>query len=192
MLTECPGILGRRGSGAVPNFSETTSLGCVLDVNMQRRCCLQRYDRTPVVAATACLVPFLLDPAAALGRPTPWAHEVAMPGSCLGVLAWCVNCGMHPAASVCVSVGKPPSSCLVVRPLMVAPPADRFCVRPGAAPCACSCFARVRPCAQGRCGRCSPESGVIYDFFSFSVGRLYGPMAGRCSAAASRSCRGTR
>ena len=30
-------------------------------------------DRTPVVATTACLVPFLLDPAAALGRPPPGA-----------------------------------------------------------------------------------------------------------------------
>ena len=28
-------------------------------------------DRTPVVAATACLVPFLLKPGAALGRPHP-------------------------------------------------------------------------------------------------------------------------
>ena len=28
--------------------------------------------RIPVVAATACLVPFLLDPAAALGRMSPW------------------------------------------------------------------------------------------------------------------------
>ena len=55
---------------------------------------------TPVVAATACLVPFLLDPAAALGRPTPWAHEVAMSGSCPCVLAWCVVCGVHAAASV--------------------------------------------------------------------------------------------
>ena len=26
----------------------------------------------PVVAATACVVPFLLDPAAALGRMSPW------------------------------------------------------------------------------------------------------------------------
>ena len=29
-------------------------------------------SRTPVVAATACVVPFLLDPAAALGRMSPW------------------------------------------------------------------------------------------------------------------------
>ena len=31
-------------------------------------------DRTPVVATTACLVPFLLDPTAAFGRPPPLAH----------------------------------------------------------------------------------------------------------------------
>ena len=29
-------------------------------------------SRIPVVAATACVVPFLLDPAAALGRMSPW------------------------------------------------------------------------------------------------------------------------
>ena len=57
-------------------------------------------DRTPVVAATACLVPFLLDPAAALGRPPPLAHEVSMRVSSRGVLAWCVVCGVHEAASV--------------------------------------------------------------------------------------------
>ena len=33
-------------------------------------------DCTPVVAATACLAPFLLDPAAALGRPPPWRMKM--------------------------------------------------------------------------------------------------------------------
>ena len=122
-------------------------------------------DRTPVESATVCLVPFLLDPAAALGRPPPLAHEVAMSGSCRGVLAWCVVSDVHPAASVCVSVGKPSPSCLVVRPLVVAPPAVRFCVCPGADRCAYSCFAHVCPCVKGRCDRCPLGSGMISDVF---------------------------
>ena len=40
-------------------------------------------DRTPVVAATACLVPFLLDPAAALGRHPPWGMKL----QCLALVA---------------------------------------------------------------------------------------------------------
>ena len=35
----------------------------------------------------------------------------------------------------------------------------------GAASCAYSCSAHVRPCAQGRCGRSPPGSGVMTDFF---------------------------
>ena len=70
---------------------------------------------------------FLLDPAAALGSHPPLAHEVAMSGSCRGILAWCVVCSVHPAASVRVRVGKPPSSCLFVRPFVVIPCAGRFC-----------------------------------------------------------------
>ena len=34
-----------------------------------------------------------------------------------------------------------------------------------AACCAYSCSAHVRPCAQGRCGRCPPGSGVMSDVF---------------------------
>ena len=33
-------------------------------------------SRIPVVAATACVVPFLLDPAAALGRMSPWRMKL--------------------------------------------------------------------------------------------------------------------
>ena len=55
-----------------------TSLRRVLGLIMHRRCLLAAYpsDHTPVVAATACLVPFLLDPAAALGRPPPWRMKL--------------------------------------------------------------------------------------------------------------------
>ena len=49
---------------------------------------------------------------------------------------------------------QPLPSCLVVRPFVVALPTDWSFVCPGAAPCAYSCFAHIRPCAQGRCGRC--------------------------------------
>ena len=56
-------------------------------------------------------------------------------------------------------------SCPFVRPPVVAPPAVWFCIWPGAGPCACSWFAHVRPCAQGRCGRCPPGSGVMSDLF---------------------------
>ena len=34
-------------------------------------------------------------------------------------------------------------------------------------PCAYSCSAHVRPCAQGRCGRCPFGFGVMSEFFSF-------------------------
>ena len=43
---------------------------------------------------------------------------------------------------------------------LLPPPAVRFRVCPGAAPRACSCLAHVRPCAQGRRGRCPPGPGV--------------------------------
>ena len=39
--------------------------------------------RVPVVAATACVVPFLLDPAAALGRMSPWHMKL----QCLDLVA---------------------------------------------------------------------------------------------------------
>ena len=119
-------------------------------------------NRTPV-AATACLVPFILYPAAAIGRHPAVAHKFAMSGSFCSTLAWCVACGVHPPASVRFHVGKPLPSWLVVLPLVVAPPADRFRIYPGAASCACSCFAHVRSCAQGRCGRCPPGSGTMSD-----------------------------
>ena len=52
----------------------------------------------------------------------------------------------------------------------------------------CSCFAHVRPCAQGRCGRCPPGSGVISDLlvlFSRLSNHTYmhacnGWLLGRC------------
>ena len=134
-------------------------------------------DRTPVVAATACLVPFLLDPAAALGRPPPLAHEGAVCVTSRGGLAWCVGCGVHGAVSVGVAVGRHSPSCLVVRPFVVALPTVWSSVCAGAASCAYSCSAHVRPCAQGRCGRCLPGSGVMSEkfLFFFSAESVTGP-----------------
>ena len=58
-------------------------------------------------------------------------------------------------------------SCLVVRPFVVALSTVWSFVCASAASCAYSCSAHVRPCAQGRCDRCPPGSGVMSDFFFF-------------------------
>ena len=81
-----------------------------------------------------------------------------------GVLAWCVVCGVHEAASVGVNVGQPSPSCLVVRPFVVALPTVWSFVCPGAASCAYSCS------AQDRCGRCPLGFGVMSDFVCFFFG----------------------
>ena len=124
-------------------------------------------SRIPVVAATVCVVPFLLDPAAALGRVSPWHMKLRcldlVAAFLLGVSS--VVCTRQPPGCVCVGTLFP--ACLVLRPCVVAPPTNcvRFC--PGALACGRSCFAHVRPCAQGRCGRCPPGSGVMSELFSF-------------------------
>ena len=101
LLFECPGILGPGGTLAVKLLRDDHFRACSgSDHASAVLLAVLPSDRTPVVAATACLVPFLLDPAAALGRPPPLEHEVAMPGSYRGVLAWCVVCGVHAAAYV--------------------------------------------------------------------------------------------
>ena len=51
--------------------SGMTSSGCVLG-RTTRKLAAFPTSRIPVVAATACVVPLLLDPAAALGRMSPW------------------------------------------------------------------------------------------------------------------------
>ena len=103
LLFECPGILCPGGTLAlaVKLLRDDLFRACS-GSDHASAVLLSAFpsDRTPVVAAMACLVPFLLNPAAALGRPPPWVHEVAMPGSCRGGLAWCVLCGVDAAASV--------------------------------------------------------------------------------------------
>ena len=90
----------------------------------------------------------------------------AMSDSCPGILAWCVVCGVHPAASVRIRLGKLPPSCLLVRPPVVAPPAVRFCICPGAAPCDYSCFCTCPPLCAG--ARWPMPTWVYFFFILFS------------------------
>ena len=143
--------------------SGMTSLRHVWGLSMRRRCCLRHF---------LLIVPLLWLPRLVSSRssstlllpwdvPPPLAHEVAVRVTSRGVLAWCVGCGVHGAVSVGVGVGRPSPSCLVVRPFVVALPTVWSFVCAGAASCAYFCSAHVRPCAQGRCGRCPPGSGVM-------------------------------
>ena len=72
VLFECPGILGTGGTLAVTLLRDDLFKAC-FGSDHASAVLLAAFssDRTPVGAATACLVPFLLDPAAALGRPPP-------------------------------------------------------------------------------------------------------------------------
>ena len=72
LLFECPGILGTGGALEVTLLRDDLFKSCFGSEHASA-VLLAAFpsDRTPGVAATACLVPFLLDPAAALGRPPP-------------------------------------------------------------------------------------------------------------------------
>ena len=73
LLFECPGILGTGGTLAVPLLRDELFKACFgSDHTSAVLLAAFTSDHTPVVAATACLIPLLLDPAAALGRPPPW------------------------------------------------------------------------------------------------------------------------
>ena len=168
LLFDCAGISGLGGSLAVTLLR--VDLFTCFGSDHARAVLLATFpsDQTPAIAATACIVPFLLDNAAALGGHPPLRIKL----KCCGFLAWCVVCGVHAAASVRMHVGKPPPSCSVVRPLVVAPPAVRICICPRAAHCASSCCAHVRLRPQGRCGRCGRWMPAwvcrdIRPFFSF-------------------------
>ena len=58
-------------------------------------------SRVPVVAATACIVPFLLDPAAALGYTSPWHMKL----QCLDLVA-----GFLLGVSSAVCTRQPPTA----------------------------------------------------------------------------------
>ena len=67
-------------------------------------------DRTLDVAATACLIPFLLDPAAALGRPPPWRMKwqcLALVAAFLLGVASAACTRLPPSASVLASLHLP-------------------------------------------------------------------------------------
>ena len=135
---------------------------------------------TPAVAATDCLVQFLLDPAAALGRHPPW--RVIMKLQCPALVA---DFLLGVSSAVCTRL--PPSVLAGLRlPAWSSVRSWLLCLRSGplsavwsfvcagAASCAYSCSAHVRPCAQGRCGRCPPGSGVMWVQFFWFVFPLCG------------------
>ena len=59
--------------------------------------------------------------------------------------------------------------------------------------CVCSCFAHVRPCAQGRCRRCTPGSGVTFDsvlrFFCLDGTHTLGYDVAKAKRCAIPACR---
>ena len=77
LLFECPGILGTGGTLAVTLLGDDIFKAC-FGSDHASAVLLAAFpsDLTPVVAATACLVPFLLDPAAALGPSPPFRMKL--------------------------------------------------------------------------------------------------------------------
>ena len=93
-------------------------------------------SRIPVVAATACVVPFLLDPAAALGRMLPWHMKL----QCLGLVA-----AFLVGVSSAVCTRQPPTASMLAHfRLPACPLSVRGCSAYGSGPilprCACLCL----------------------------------------------------
>ena len=82
------------------------------------------YRMTPCCCHGLCC-PIPARPCSCPGPYVPLAHEVAAFGSCRSVPAWCVVCRVHPSAPEGVHVGTLSPACLVLRPCVVAPLADR-------------------------------------------------------------------
>ena len=79
LLFECPGILGTGGPLAITLLRDDLFKACfAIGSDHASAVLLAAFpsNRTPVVAATACLITFLFDPAAALGRPPPWRMKL--------------------------------------------------------------------------------------------------------------------
>ena len=104
-------------------FSGMTSFGFVLGRTTRRWCCWRRFR--PVVSLVLLRRLVLSRPCSRPGPLVPLAHEVAVFGSCRGVPAWRVICGVHPPAPDGVYVGMLSPACLVLRPCVVAPPTGR-------------------------------------------------------------------
>ena len=111
LLFECPGILGTGGALAVTPLRDDLFKACFGSEHASA-VLLAAFpsDRTPVVAATACLVPFLLDPAAALGRPPPWRMKlqcVSLVAAFLLGVSVAVCTGLSPSESVLAGLRLP-------------------------------------------------------------------------------------
>ena len=83
----------------------------------------------PVVAATACLVAVLLDPAAALDRHSPWHMKLhcldLVAALLLGVLSWCAPASPRPRlrwhALACLPGPLPAHGCSAYGPVLLLP-----------------------------------------------------------------------
>ena len=84
LLFECPGVLGPGGTLAVKLLRDDLCRAC-FGYDHASAVLLAEFpsDQTPVLAATVCLVPCLLDPAAALGHPPPCQLKL----QCLALVA---------------------------------------------------------------------------------------------------------
>ena len=111
LLFECPGVLGTGGTLAVTLLRDDLFKACFGSEHASAVLFAAfPSDRTRVVAATACLVPFLLDPAATLGRPPPWRMKLQcvslVAAFLLGVSAAACT-GLSPSESALASLRLP-------------------------------------------------------------------------------------
>ena len=113
LLFECPGILGTGGMRtlAVKLLQDDLCKACS-GSDHASAVLLAAFvsDRTPVVAATACLIPFLLDPAAALRGPLPWRMKLqflALVAAFLLGMSSAVCTRLPPSESVLASLHLP-------------------------------------------------------------------------------------
>ena len=114
LLSECQGIAGLRGSHAVTLLRDDL-LRAGSGSDQARSVLLATFpsSRTPTVASTACIVPFLLDPAAALGRHPPWYMKLqclTLTAAFLLSVSTAAFTRLHPSACMLANLGLPASS----------------------------------------------------------------------------------
>ena len=131
-LFECPCISGLDSCVAITHLWDDLFWGCSGSDHAEA-VSLTAFpsSHVPVFATMACIVPFLLDPANAVGRTSPWHMKLQCLdlGSCRSIPAWFVVCGVHPPAPVRVYVGALSPACLVLRRSVVTPPAVLILLR---------------------------------------------------------------